>query len=179
LGLLASAADSERAARRVDSTLGAYLVPAFAGLGAPYWDPHARGALVGLTRGVTADHVVRATLESLAYQSRDLVDAMAADAGRRLRVLRVDGGATANDFLMQFQADILGVPVDRPKVVETTAAGAAYLAGLGVGIWKSGAQTEKARRVDRVFKPHMNAADRKALYSGWLEAVARVRSDSV
>jgi len=179
LGLLVTAADSERAARRVDSTLGAYLVPAFAGLGAPYWDPDARGALLGLTRGVTADHVIRATLESLAYQSRDLVDAMAADAGRGLRILRVDGGAAANDFLMQFQADLLGVPVDRPKTIETTAAGAAYLAGLGSGVWKSGVETEKARRVDKVFRPKMKAAERTRLYAGWLDAVARVRSQRV
>jgi len=176
LGLLRTAADSEAAAVRVDSTLGAYLVPAFTGLGAPYWDPEARGALVGLTRGVTSDHVIRATLESLAYQSRDVADAMAADAGRALKVLRVDGGATTNDFLMQFQADLLGVPVDRPKVVETTAAGAACLAGVGVGIWKSGRDVEAARSVDRVFKPRMKRSERESLYSGWRDAVARVRS---
>ncbi|MEE8311756.1 MAG: glycerol kinase GlpK, partial [Candidatus Binatia bacterium] len=176
LGLLRTAADSEAAALRVDSTLGAYLVPAFAGLGAPYWDPEARGALVGLTRGVTSDHVIRAALESLAYQSRDVAEAMAADAGRGLKVLRVDGGATANNFLMQFQADVLGVPVDRPKVVETTAAGAAYLAGVGVGIWKSGREVEAARSVDRVFKPRMKRSERESLYSGWRAAVARVRS---
>jgi glycerol kinase len=120
LGILKKAADSEAAARRVDSTLGTYVVPAFAGLGAPYWDADARGAVVGLTRGVTADHLVRATLESLAYQTRDVVDAMAADSKKKLRVLRVDGGACANDFLMQFQADVLGVAVDRPTVIETT-----------------------------------------------------------
>ncbi len=176
LGLIRSAPDSEPAARRVEDTLGTYLVPAFAGLGAPYWDAGARGAIVGLTRGVTSDHLIRATLESLAYQTRDVVEAMAADAGRRLRVLRVDGGATANDFLMQFQADMLGVQVDRPEVVETTAAGAAFLAGVGVGIWKSGRDIEATRRVDRVFKPRMKPARRRALYAGWQEAVARVRS---
>jgi len=176
LGLLGSAADSQAAARRVTSTLGTYLVPAFAGLGAPYWDADARGALVGLTRGVTADHVIRATLESLAYQTRDVVEAMSADVGQRLRVLRVDGGATANDFLMQFQADVLGVAVDRPRVTETTAAGAAYLAGVGVGIWKSGRQVEQAREVDRVFKAGMPRKEREQLYSGWREAVARVRT---
>ncbi len=179
LRLLARASDSEKAARRVDSTLGAYLVPAFAGLGAPYWDPSARGALVGLTRGVTADHVVRATLESLAYQTRDVIEAMSADAGRRIRLLRADGGAAANDFLMQFQADILGVAVDRPKVVETTAAGAAFLAGLATGVWKSGRDIEQARKSDRVFRPAMKRARREELYRGWREAVARVRSDAV
>jgi glycerol kinase len=175
LKLIRTAADTEQAAKRVDSTLGCYLVPAFAGLGAPYWDPDARGALIGLTRGVTADHVIRATLESLAFQTRDVLDAMTADTGRRLAVLRVDGGATANDFLMQFQADLLGVPVDRPKVVESTAAGAAFLAGLGVGVWKSARDVERARKPDRVFKPKMKAKTREALYSGWKAAVERVR----
>ena len=176
LGIIDNAAASEAAARRVDSTLGAYLVPAFAGLGAPYWDADARGALVGLTQGVTADHLVRATLESLAYQTRDVVEAMTADCGRRLGLLRVDGGAAANDFLMQFQADLLGVAVDRPEVVETTAAGAAFLAGVGVGFWKSAADVESARRKDRTFKPAMPMARRRELYAGWLEAVSRVRS---
>ena len=177
LGILKTAADSEAAARRVDSTLGTYVVPAFAGLGAPYWDAEARGAVVGLTRGVTADHLVRATLESLAYQTRDVVDAMAADSGRRLRVLRVDGGASANDFLMQFQADVLGAAVDRPTVVETTAAGAAFLAGVGAGVWKSAKDLESVRRVDRVFQPKKKAAEREELYRGWTRAVARVRSE--
>jgi glycerol kinase len=176
LGLVAKAADSEKAARRVDSTLGCYLVPAFAGLGAPYWDANARGALVGLTRGVTADHVVRAALESLAYQTRDVLGAMTSDAGKKLALLRVDGGATANDFLMQFQADILGVAVDRPKVIESTAAGAAFLAGMGVGVWKTSKDVEAARRRDRVFKPRMKRTEREALYAGWQEAVERVRS---
>jgi glycerol kinase len=179
LKLIKSAAETEKAARRVTSTLGCYLVPAFAGLGAPYWDPEARGALIGLTRGVTADHVIRATLESLAFQTRDVLDAMTADTGRRVAVLRVDGGATANDFLMQFQADLLGVPVDRPKVIESTAAGAAFLAGLGVGLWKTGKDVEAARRPDRVFKPRMKARERDALYAGWKDAVARVSSRRV
>ncbi|MFP6626930.1 MAG: glycerol kinase GlpK [Deltaproteobacteria bacterium] len=175
LGLIKKAADSQAAARRVESTLGVYLVPAFAGLGAPYWDAEARGALVGLTQGVTADHVIRATLESLAYQTRDVVEAMSADAGRRLRLLRVDGGAAANDFLMQFQADILGVGVDRPRVVETTAVGAALLAGLGAGIFKGAGDVEKARQADRVFRPSMKPSQRARLYRGWQEAVGRVR----
>ncbi len=174
--LLESAADSEAAARRVDSTLGTYVVPAFAGLGAPNWDADARGAVVGLTRGVTADHLIRATLESLAYQTRDVVDAMAADSKKKLKVLRVDGGASANDFLMQFQADLLGVPVDRPTVIETTAAGAAFLAGVGSGLWKSARDLESVRKVDRVFKPKMKAAEREGLYKGWKQAVERVRT---
>jgi glycerol kinase len=176
LGLLQKAAESERLARSVTSTLGVYLVPAFVGLGAPHWDADARGALVGLTRGVTRAHVVRAALESLAYQTRDVADAMAADAGAPLRALRVDGGAAANDFLMQFQADLLGVPIDRPRVVETTAMGAAFLAGLGVGFWRSQEELVRARRIDRRFRPRMKAEHRDALYDSWRQAVARVRS---
>jgi len=135
----------------------------------------ARGAVLGLTRGVTRAHLVRAALESLAYQTRDVVDTMAAEAGRQIRVLRVDGGAAANDFLMQFQADLLATSVDRPKVVETTALGAAMLAGLGAGVWTR-AELERVRAVDRVFKPKMPAERRATLYDGWKEAVARVRS---
>ena len=176
LGLVKRAAESERLAKSVDSTLGVYLVPAFVGLGAPHWDAGARGALVGLTRGVTGAHVVRAALEALAYQTRDVADAMAADAGAPLRSLRVDGGASANDFLMQFQADVLGVPVDRPRVVETTAMGAAFLAGLATGFWRSQAELARARRIDRRFRPRMAAAKRDALYRGWRDAVTRVRS---
>jgi len=174
--ILRTAAESEAAAHRVDSTLGTYVVPAFAGLGAPYWDADARGAIVGLTRGVTADHVVRATLESLAYQTRDVVDAMTADSGKKLRVLRVDGGAATNDFLMQFQADMLGVAVDRPTVIETTAAGAAFLAGVGAGVWKSARDLESVRKVNRVFEPKMKKTGREALYDGWKQAVERVRT---
>jgi glycerol kinase len=174
--IISSAKESERWARQVDSTLGVYLVPAFVGLGAPYWDPEARGGLLGLTRGVGRAHIVRATLESLAYQTRDVVDTMVAESGRPLAGLRVDGGAAANDFLMQFQADVLGVTVDRPKVIETTALGAALLAGLGVGMWKSTAAIERARRRDRVFKPKMRPERREALYQGWRRAVAAVRS---
>jgi glycerol kinase len=179
LRLLGKAAESERLARQVDSTLGVYLVPAFVGLGAPYWDPDARGAIVGLTRGVGRAHLVRAALEALAYQTRDVVDAMAADAGRAPSVLRVDGGASANDFLMQLQADLLGIPVERPKLVETTAAGAAFLAGLATGFWDSQAEVARARRLDRRFRPRMRAEVRSALYAGWQAAVARVRSRPV
>ena len=135
LGFVQHAAETEALARSVPDTAGVYLVPAFAGLGAPWWDPDARGAIVGLTRGAGRAHIVRAALESIAYQTRDVVDVMNEESGVPLRELRVDGGATANDFLMQFQADILGVPVDRPALLDTTAAGAALLAGLGVGVW--------------------------------------------
>jgi len=176
LGLLKQAKESEPLARKVDSTLGVYLVPAFVGLGAPYWDADARGALVGLTRGVSKAHLVRAALESLAYQTRDVVDTMVAESGRPLTGLRVDGGAATNNFLMQFQADILDATVDRPKVVETTALGAALLAGLGVGLWKSAAELERVRKPDRIFRPHMAPEKREALYQGWRRAVAAVRS---
>jgi glycerol kinase len=176
LGLLKRAADSEALARRAGANLGVYLVPAFVGFGAPYWDADARGALVGLTRGVTRAHVVRAALESLAYQTRDVADAMTADAGHPIASLRADGGAAANDFLMQFQADMLDVPVDRPRVVETTAMGAAFLAGLATGFWRDQAALAKARRLDRRFKPRMKTDERDALYRGWVAAVARVRS---
>jgi glycerol kinase len=176
LGVLTSAKESERLARKVDSTLGVYLVPAFVGLGAPYWEPAARGALVGLTRGVGREHVVRATLEALAYQTRDVVDTMSGESGKPVAGLRVDGGAAANDFLMQFQADVLGTTVDRPKVIETTALGAALLAGRGVGLWSSAAKLERARRPDRVFKPRMKPELREELYAGWRRAVAGVRS---
>jgi glycerol kinase len=176
LGLLARAAESEKHARSVQDSLGVYVVPAFVGLGAPYWDPDARGAVLGLTRGVTRAHLVRATLESLAFQTRDLMDAMAADAGAPLSELRVDGGASANDFLMQFQADLLGVPVERPSLIETTAVGAAQLAGLAVGFWRSPRELAGTRRHDRRFRPRMPAERREALYRGWRDAVARVRT---
>ena len=177
LKILRSATESEKLARTVDSTLGVYLVPAFVGLGAPYWDPDARGAVLGLTRGVTRAHLVRAALESLAYQTRDVVETMAGEAGRPISILRVDGGAAANNFLMQFQADILDTTVDRPKVVETTALGAVLLAGLGVGFWTQG-ELERVRVVDRLFKAKMSVADREARYGGWKAAVARVRSSA-
>jgi glycerol kinase len=174
LGLLARAADSEAMARAVPDAGGVVLVPAFVGLGAPYWRPDVRGALFGVTRGTSRAHVVRAALESLAFQSRDLVEAMARDAGRRVSALKVDGGAVANDFLMQYQADLLGVPVVRPRVIETTAMGAGLLAGLGVGLWRSPRELERARRVERVFRPARSRAWREAEYSRWTEAVARL-----
>jgi glycerol kinase len=176
LGVLKRAKDSEALARRVESALGVYLVPAFVGLGAPYWDQAARGAVVGLTRGVTRAHIVRAALEALAYQTRDVVDTMVAESGRPLSGLRVDGGAAANNFLMQFQADVLGVTVDRPAIIETTALGAALLAGVGVGVWRPDRDLERVRKTERLFRPKMAPERREALYQGWRRAVAAVRS---
>ena len=175
LGLIGSAAETEPLARSVPDTGGVYLVPAFVGLGAPYWDMYARGALVGLTRGTTRAHVARATLEAIAYQTRDVLDAMAADAGARPAELRVDGGATENDFLCQFQADVLGLPILRPRVRETTGLGAAYLAGLGVGLWRGPEALAELWQLDRAFEPAMSAERREALYAGWRRAVGRAR----
>ncbi len=174
LKLIKTSAESEKVAAQVTDTDGVYLVPAFVGLGAPYWDQHSRGALVGLTRGTQREHVVRATLESMAYQTRDLVEAMLKDSHLKLRELRVDGGASKNNLLMQFQADILKVRINRPKGVETTAMGAAYLAGLQIGYWKNSAQIQKIRRVDRVFSPKMKEETRKRLWAGWKQAVGQV-----
>jgi len=176
LGLIARADETEAIARSVPDTAGVYLVPAFAGLGAPYWDADARGALVGLTRGANRRHIVRATLESLAYQTQDVVTAMNADSGVPLRELRVDGGASANGFLMQFQADLLGVPVVRPASIETTVAGAAYLAGLGSGFWSSPDELEHLLRIGQRFLPAADPELRRGLLQGWKLAVARVRS---
>ncbi|HTR96771.1 MAG TPA: glycerol kinase GlpK [Candidatus Acidoferrales bacterium] len=171
LRLLDDAAQSEALARSVPDAGGVVLVPAFAGLGAPYWRADVRGALLGLTRGTTRAHVVRAALESLAFQSRDLVEAMARDAGRRVRALQVDGGAVANDWLMQYQADLLGVPVRRPRVIETTALGAGLLAGLATGFWRSHRELDGARRLEREFRPHRDARWRAAEYGRWQAAV--------
>jgi glycerol kinase len=171
LGILGSAAESEALARSVPDSGGVVLVPAFAGLGAPWWRSDVRGALTGLTRGTTRAHVARAALESLAFQSRDLAEAMARDAGAHLRALQVDGGATANDLLMQMQADLLGVPVRRPRVVETTALGAGLLAGLATGFWSSQRDLESARRLDREFRPKQTAAWRKAEVARWRKAL--------
>ena len=175
LGLIAHAAESQKLAESVDDTGGVYLVPAFVGLGAPYWDMYARGTIVGITRGTARAHVVRAALEAIAYQSRDVLETMAVEAGVRLGSLRVDGGAAANDFLCQFQADLLDVPVLRPSVTETTGLGAAYLAGLGTGLWKP-AELAARWRLDRQFTPAMDEGHRSALYSGWRRAVERARS---
>lgn len=173
LRVIHTAAESERYAERVPSSDGVYVVPAFVGLGAPYWDMEARGAVFGLTRGSTREHLVRATLESIAYQSRDVLEAMERDAGERLSALRADGGAAANRFLMQFQADVLGVPVEVPKVTETTALGAAYLAGLAVGFWESQAEIQRNWGLDERYVPTMAQDERDRLYAGWKDAVAR------
>jgi glycerol kinase len=175
LGLIRTSAESEGLAASVPDTGGVYVVPAFVGLGAPYWDSFARGTIVGLTRGSSRAHIVRATLESIAYQSRDVVDVMMRETGLKLDTLRVDGGATANNWLMQFQADILGVPVQRPAITETTALGAAYLAGLAVGFWASPEQIAAHWKVDRTFEPRLPADRREALYRGWRRAVERSR----
>jgi glycerol kinase len=151
------------------------MVPAFVGLGAPYWDSYARGGILGLTAGSGRNHIIRATLEAIAYQSRDVVDAMARDGVSELKTVRVDGGASANNFLMQFQADILGIPVERPEVAETTALGAAYLAGLAVGFWKDLEEVRGAWKLDRRFEPSMSEDQRESLYSGWKKAVTRVQ----
>ena len=172
LKIIDTAPDSEYYAGKYPDNEGVYVVPAFAGLGAPYWDMYARGAIFGLTRGTTKGHIIRATLESLAYQTRDVLDAMEQDAGTPIKALRVDGGASANNLLMQFQADILDTVVERPKVIETTALGAAYLAGLAVGYWKKDELAAKWGK-DAVFTPEMDAKKRKALYSQWKEAVKR------
>ncbi len=177
LRIVADAAETEAAARSVPDSGGVYLVPAFVGLGAPYWDERARGVLVGLTRGTTREHVVRATLEAIAYQSRDLVECMAADAGLRPSALRVDGGACRNAFLMQFQADVLGIPVERPRMLEVTAFGAAALAGLGVGVFRDRAALESVTgEATTRFEPELPAARRDALYAGWKRAVERARA---
>lgn len=173
LKLVDSAPDSEYYARKVKDSEGVYVVPAFVGLGAPYWDMKARGAIFGLTRGTSKNHIIRATLESLAYQTKDVLDAMESDSGIKLNSLKVDGGAVANNLMMQFQSDILNVPVDRPKVVETTALGAAYLAGLAVGFWSNKEEVRKNWQLDTRFEVEMNEEERKELYIGWLKAVRR------
>ena len=159
-------------ATKVEDTGGVYVVPAFAGLGAPYWDMYARGAVYGLTRGTTKAHFIRATLEALAYQTRDVLDAMEKDSGVPLKALRVDGGACANNFLMQFQSDILGVDVERPNIIETTALGAAYLAGLAVNFWTMDEISQKWQ-LERDFHPKMAEDKREELYKGWQKAVKR------
>jgi glycerol kinase len=177
LGLIGSAVETEKVASRVSDTQGVYVVPAFAGLGAPYWDMDARGAIVGLTRGSGRDQIIRATLDSIAYQTRDVIDAMNCDGSTRVHELRADGGAAANNILMQFQADILGVPVVRPQLLETTAAGSAFLAGLCVGMWRDSGELANACREDRRFEPQMADEKRNSLYRGWKAAVERVRAD--
>lgn len=172
LKIIDAAPDSEYFAMKAADSEGVYVVPAFAGLGAPYWDMYARGAIFGLTRDTGKSHIVKATLESLAYQTKDVLDAMQKDSGIRLKKLQVDGGACANNLLMQFQADILGAEVERPEIIESTALGAAYLAGIAVGMWDEKEITTK-RNVNKIFSPKMDDKKRKELYSGWQKAVKR------
>jgi glycerol kinase len=173
LGIIRDAQDTDYFAAKVADSNDVYLVPAFVGMGAPYWDPHARGVMVGLTRGTNRNHIIRAALESVAFQSRDLVDAMKQDSGMDLLTLKVDGGAVANDFLMQFQADIIGTHVERPKLTETTALGAAILAGLAVGFWDSIDDIKEHAKIDKTFEPTMQDAERARRYKGWQKAVSR------
>lgn len=171
LRMFRDSAESEQYAKRVDSTDGVYMVPAFVGLGTPYWDSDVRGAFFGLTRGTTKEHFIRATLESLAYQTHDVLDAMEEDSGIPLERLRVDGGAVKNDFLMQFQSDLLNVPVERPEINETTALGAAYLAGLAVGFWESQEKIAEYWKLDKDFEPKMEKEEASKLIEGWHKAV--------
>ena len=176
LKIIHEAADSEYFANKVKDTEGVYVVPAFTGLGAPYWDMYARGAIVGLTRGAGRNHIIRATLESIAYQTKDIIEAMIEDSGINLTVLKVDGGASANNFLMQFQSDILNVNIERPEITETTALGAAYLAGLATGFWKSKGEVIQNWSMNKKFKPAINDDERNRLYSGWKKAVKKAMS---
>ena len=171
LKLIESAADSEYMAKKVKDTAGCYVVPAFTGLGAPHWDQYARGAIVGLTRGVNKYHIIRATLDSLCYQTNDVLTAMKADSGIELSSLKVDGGASANNYLMQTQADMIAAPVNRPQCVETTAMGAAYLAGLAVGYWADKEDVVQNWAIDRTFTPEITEAQRTARVNGWNRAV--------
>ncbi len=173
LHLIHTAAETEDCCEQVEDTNGVYVVPAFTGLGAPYWDPYARGTIVGLTRGVNRNHLIRATVESLAYQTGEVLRAMEADADIKLRALKVDGGASANNFLMQFQSDILDADVQRPECIETTALGAAYLAGLAVGYWKSQDEICNNWKLGKTFTPQMGTQRRETLWAGWKKAVGR------
>jgi glycerol kinase len=172
LEIIKTAQESESLAKKAQGDDEVYVVPAFAGLGAPYWDMYARGAIFGLTRDTGKEHIAKATLESLAYQTRDVLDAMQADSGVKLAELKVDGGACANDLLMQFQADILGTPVERPEVIESTALGAAYLAGITAGLWKK-EDILNNRIIERSFSPQIDDKKRASLYAGWKKAVKR------
>lgn len=175
LGLIASAAESEALARSVPDSGGVYFVPAFVGLGSPYWDMYARGTIMGLTRGTTRGHLTRATLEAIAYQARDVMEVMEIEADLQIPLLRVDGGGTANALLMQFQADILGIPIQRAAVTETTALGAAYLAGLAVGFWRDTVDITRQWRASDIYEPGMSSDQRESLYAGWKRAVERAR----
>lgn len=176
LGLIADAEETKAIAESVADSQGVYMVPAFAGLGAPYWDMYARGGVLGITRGTTRAHIVRAALEGIAFQVKDLMAAFEGVADVRLEELRVDGGACRNDFLMQFQADILNCPINRSHYIESTGMGAAFLAGLATGLWSSGREIEKLRRSEKMFRPRMTENERERIYRGWIDAVHRVRS---
>jgi glycerol kinase len=176
LGLISTAKECDRLAESVESSGGVYFVPAFTGLGAPYWDMYARGLLCGITRGTGRAHIARSVLESIAYQVTDLVETMQLDTQCAISELRVDGGASVSNILMSLQADMLGIPVNRPRMTETTAFGAAALAGLAAGFWSGLAELEKIRVTDRVFTPSIGADRRRELYAGWKEAVERARS---
>jgi glycerol kinase len=176
LKLIKSSAEIEQLAASVPDSGGAILVPAFAGLGAPYWDPYARGAIVGMTLGTSAAHIARAAVDSIALQTADLIDAMRLDSGSPIAELRVDGGASVNDALLQYQADILQVPVVRPRVTETTALGAAYLAGLAAGVWKSRDEIARKWQVDKRFQPRISADQAKAIRARWEQAVERAKN---
>jgi glycerol kinase len=169
--LIKTAEETEFIAQSVETTNGVYLVPAFAGLGSPYWNMYARGTIVGLTRGSNRSHIVRAALESIAYQTRDLLEAMQEDSGIKIMELKVDGGAAQNNFLMQFQADIINAKIIKPNVTETTALGAAYLAGLAVGFWKDKSEIKNIREVDKEFLPEIKSKEREKLFNGWKNAV--------
>ncbi len=173
IGIINSTQACSELAETVSDTGGVYMVPAFTGLCAPYWDMYARGLIVGITRGTGREHISRASLESMAYQTRDVLDAMIADSGEQAASLNVDGGATQSDFLMQFQADILGIPVERPSVTEMATRGAAYLAGLGIGFWNSKEEIAEQWKLDRSFEPQMSEEEREGLYTGWQNAVER------
>jgi len=173
LKIINDSAECSELATRVPDTGGVYLVPAFIGLSAPYWDMYARGIIIGITRGTSREHIARSAMESIAYQTRDLIEAMQADSGEKAESLRVDGGATRSDFLMQFQADILGVIVEKPKVTEMAALGAGYLAGLGVGFWESKEEIEKHWHIDKIYEPSMSEDQKEELYSNWKRAVER------
>ena len=173
LCLISESSDSEYFAKKVNDNGGVYVVPAFVGLGAPYWDMYARGAILGLTRGANKNHIIRAALESIAYQSKDLIEAMQEDIGLKLKTLKVDGGASKNNLLMQFQADIIDAKVSKPIITETTALGAAYLAGLAVGYWESKEEIAKNFYVSESYEPNFDDEMRRKLYKGWKKAVDR------
>jgi glycerol kinase len=176
LGLIARAEETQGIAQSISDTQGVYMVPAFAGLGAPYWDMYARGGVFGMTRGTTRAHIVRAALEGIAYQVKDLMGAFENVTGMKFQELRVDGGACKNDFLMQFQADILGCPINRSQYIESTGMGAAFLAGLATEFWSPGSEIEELRKSDKIFEPQLDEAEREKIYRGWTDAVGRVKS---